>query len=127
MLTEDTLLTVKECAELTNLSIPTFYTPKRKKDLGFYEKQGDTWLIPVRLLIDNGLLTPDFHPTRSPVKYWRSDFEASSEQSADVAALMQKVALLETELSKMSVRLEEKDNQLDMLRRIVEGFGKSHK
>ena len=67
-LTLDTLLTVKEAAVLTNRSVQSFYSEKRRRDFGFDKASGGKWFIPVSLLVKHGLLTSDFQPTKQPVR-----------------------------------------------------------
>lgn len=59
-------VTVKEAAILTNRSVPSFYSEKRKKDFLFHEADARGWRIPVRLLVEHGLLTESLEATKKP-------------------------------------------------------------
>lgn len=123
-ISHDSWLTVKEAAELTNLSVPTFYTPQRKKDFGYDEKSGDVWMIPVQLLINHGLLTPDLEPVR-PVRS-SSKIEAAQLESmaAEIRKLNQELGELRTANAVMAALIEEKDKQLEMLKRFLDNPNK---
>lgn len=65
----DTMLTVKEAANLTNLSVPAFYTNRNKQLLGFNSKSDGVWLISAGSLVENGFLTPEFDAVRTERMY----------------------------------------------------------
>jgi hypothetical protein len=124
-LTLDTMLTVRQASELTNLTVPTFYTPKRKRDFLFDEAKGGRWLIPVSLLVQHGLLTEDFEPVKrekfySPprelevdglAEYYKAQFEAEKE----------KVLILLGENERLKMLAEERQNTINA---IVSSLGK---
>ena len=124
----DSLLTVKEAAALTNLSIPTFYTPQRKRDFGHVPGSQETWLIPVYLLVKHGLLTEDFEPTRSKKNFGvvRSE-EMLLELEAENRELRETVSNLSNRLSVLEVLVNEKDKQLQMVNSIIQQMGKTPK
>ena len=123
-LNPDYWLTVKEAAELTNLSVPTFYTPQRKKDFGYGEKTGDVWMIPVHLLIQHGLLSPDLQPTRAPRSLQKAQTHEIDSLLEELRSLTAEVAELRTSNAVMKALIEEKDKQLDMLDRLITGSNK---
>lgn len=126
-LTPETLLTVKEASELTNLTVPTFYTEKRKRDLNFYESSGPVWMIRVADLIEAHMLTPDFKPTRGVrmgaarqvrevPDYWQDEID---ELKAKVEFLYSEIARLQEENAKVQLLADERANQLDMVNRLI--------
>ena len=60
-------MTVKQAAALTNRSVQSFYSQKRRKDFGYDKRSGGKWLIPTSLLIEHGLLTKAGQATKKPV------------------------------------------------------------
>lgn len=125
-LSMDTLLTVKQAAMLTNVSVPTFYTEQRKHDFGHDPDSKDVWLIPVHLLIRHGFLTEDFEPTRSKRTYSNSSKEIfDGEQNAEIDALRRVIGELETKIRVLEVLVEEKDKQIEMVNLIITRLGKT--
>lgn len=118
-LTADSWLTVKEAADLTNLSIPTFYTPQRKRDFGYDSKSGDVWMIPVQLLIKHGLLTKDLEPTRAPRTLQKVQSHEIESLLDELHNLRSEVSELRTSNAVMKALLGEKDKQLEMLNRLI--------
>lgn len=129
-LTWDSLLPVKEAALRTNRSVPTFYTEKRKKDFGFYEKgEEETWLISVRDLVKQRFLTPNtFEPTKGRRLY--SSLEENDEVSqslldANATDLRQEVELLLAENKRLREQIEEeRARHLEIINSLVSSFGK---
>lgn len=119
-LDRDSLLTVKEAAALTNLAVPTFYTPRKKSELG-YNPEVQPWLIPVQALIDLGLLTEDLQPTRGKKYYQNSQMEGEplvfQKQFEELKA---RVVDLEHQNALLTVMVEEKTRQIEMLTRILD-------
>ena len=118
-LTMDTLLTVRQASELTNLTVPTFYTPKRKKDFRFEEAQGGRWLIPVSLLVEQGLLTEDFEPVKGE-KFYSPPREGEDNWLADhykkeLEEYKEKVVFLLGENERLKVVAEERQNTINSL------------
>jgi hypothetical protein len=129
-ITRETLLTVKEASELTNLTVPTFYTNKRKLDLKFNEKSDDgVWLIKVGDLIDAHMLTSDFLPTKSPRMSGRlvepNDFwqEVINEKDALIEHLRSELAELNQEKTRIEILASEREKQLDMVNRLIATLG----
>lgn len=130
-LTWDSLLPVKEAALRTNRSVPTFYTEKRKRDFGFYEKgEEDTWLISVRDLVKQRFLTPNnFEPTKG-----RRISSAPEEKpdviehlhSASPDELRRDLELLLAENERLRQQIEEeRAKHLETINNLVSSFGKS--
>lgn len=123
-LTNETLLTVKQAAALTNVSVPTFYTEQRKKDFGYDPGSNDVWLIPVHLLIKHGFLTEDFQPTRSKRIYANSSKEVSdSEHRAEIETLQRVIEEQKSRIQVLEVLVEEKEKQLEMVNSLIARFG----
>lgn len=119
-LTMDTLLTVRQASELTNLTVPTFYTPKRKKDFRFEEAKGGRWLIPVSLLVEYGLLTEDFEPVKgerfySPPREEEVSNWLAEQSKAELEAYKDEVQLLLAENERLKVLAEERQNTINTL------------
>lgn len=127
-LTNETLLTVKQAAALTNVSVPTFYTDQRKKDFGYDPNSNDVWLIPVHLLIRHGFLTEDFQPTRSKRIYANSSKEDSqSDFRAEIDSLHRVIEEQQTRIRILEVLVEEKEKQLEMVNALITGLGDGRK
>lgn len=118
-LTMNTLLTVRQASELTNLTVPTFYTPKRKKDFRFAEAKDGRWLIPVALLVEHGLLTQDFEPVKGERLY-----SPQREQEGDVFAdylkkqldeCKENLQLVMAENERLKILSEERQNTINSL------------
>jgi uncharacterized protein YlxW (UPF0749 family) len=119
------LLTVKDAARLTNLSIPTFYTPQRKRDFGFDPEFKGQWLIPVDMLIERGLLTEDFQPTRNPRTLSTADSHATLEElRAENQRLQSEVDQLHGQVAVLKVLVDQKDQQLEMVNTLISKMGK---
>lgn len=119
------LLTVKEAAKLTNLSVPTFYTAQRKRDFGFDPDFKGQWLIPIDLLIAHGLLTEDFQPTRNQ----RTLLSAESALSLEVLKtendqLRNQVDELLKQVAVLQVMVDQKNQQLEMVNTLISKMGK---
>jgi hypothetical protein len=122
----ESLLTVKEAAALTNLSVPTFYTPQRKRDFGHIPGSQETWLIPVYLLVKHGLLTEDFEPTRSKKNFGLvASEEALAQLQSENQDLRAMVAELTNKVSVLEVMVSEKQQQLEMVNNIIFQMGKT--
>ena len=126
-LTLETLLTVKEASGLTNLTVPTFYTENRKRDLKFYESTGPVWMIRVADLIEAHMLTPDFKPTRGVrmgaardtrevPELWQREID---ELKLKVEFLYGEIARLQAENAKVQLLADERAKQLDMVNRLI--------
>lgn len=129
-MTRETLLTVKEASELTGLTVPTFYTEKRKQDLKFYERPADgVWLIKVGDLVDAFMLTPDFKATKSPRMSSRmvegNTFleEVLAEKEALIEHLRSELAALHMENSKLEMLASEREKQLEMVNKLISTLG----
>jgi hypothetical protein len=119
-LDRDSLLTVKEAAALTNLAVPTFYTPRKKRELG-YNPEAQPWLIPVQALIDLGLLTDDLQPTRGKKYYQNSQMDGDPiVHQREFEELKARVVDLEHQNALLTVMVEEKTRQIEMLTRILD-------
>jgi len=119
------LLTVKEAAKLTNLSVPTFYTPQRKKDFGFDSEFKGQWLIPVDSLVRQGLLTEDFQPTRSTRNLLTQETGSTLENlKSENLELRSRIDELRGQLAVLRVLVEQKDQQLEMVNTLISKMGK---
>jgi len=112
-LTMDTLLTVKEAATLTNRSVPSFYSEKRRADFGYNKKEGATWRIPVSLLVKHGLLTPDLQPTKKPRPSFTSN-EVRNDHS-EIERLEIIVSELEKQRDTLEMLVHSQRRQIEML------------
>jgi len=119
------LLTVKEAASLTNLSVPTFYTPQRKRDFGFDPDNKGQWLISIDDLVAQGLLTEDFQPTRSTrnllTQEAASNFESLRSENQE---LHKEIEELKRQLAVLQVMVEQKDQQLEMVNALISKMGR---
>jgi hypothetical protein len=118
-LTMDTLLTVRQASELTNLTVPTFYTPKRKRDFLFDKVQEGRWLIPVSLLVEHGLLTEDFEPVKgerlyAPQREEQQDGFAGY-YKAQLDEYKDRVQFLLEEVNRLKVLADERQNTINTL------------
>jgi len=119
------LLTVRDAAKLTNLSVPTFYTDQRKRDFGFDPKSKDQWLIPIELLVDHGLLNYDFTPTREPrTLLTKETSETLGKLERENRKLLTQVDELQRQIAVLEVRVAEKDKQLEMVSGLISRIGK---
>jgi hypothetical protein len=128
--------TVKEAAELTNYSIPYFYTPVARKRLGV-EKANlpKGWLISEPELIKAGMLSESGEPLREGVAQDSASKDIQIiELTKDLNDVMEKLKELGQELyeerlakTKLETELEQKDLQIKMLRELfIEVKGKDN-
>lgn len=101
--TLDTVLTVKEAAALTNRSVQSFYSEKRRTEFGFIKASEGKWTIPVSLLVEHGLLTSDLRPTKG------------SGQSNPIA----RPPIDRSEIERLEVVVSELEKQRDTLEMLV--------
>lgn len=128
------LYTVKEAAELTNYSIPYFYSETGRERLGVAKgaiKKG--WLISEDELIFCGMLSSSGEPVREATK---GSIQGREAEIAELHAQLDLVNLRLTELgqelyderlakTKLEAELVQKDAQIKMLRELfVEIKGK---
>ena len=124
----DAMLTVREAAALTNLSVPTFYTEQRKRDFGYVPGSKDVWLIPIQLLVDHGLLTKDGEPTRQKKSFGsQADNALNSELAQENAWLKEANSDLENRIKVLEMLVEEKDKQLAMVNSLINKIGGDRK
>lgn len=133
-LSPETLLTVKDAARLSNMSVPAFYTERNKSLLGFYERDGEdgVWLIKVQRLVDCGFLTDDFEPVRGEKVYGdpsrdESDFWGQAvrirELSERVAQLERDLELVSNERDGLRVIAEDRAKQIEMINSLIATMG----
>jgi hypothetical protein len=128
------LYTVKEAAELTNYSVPYFYSETGRERLGVAKgtiKKG--WLISEEELIFCGMLNPSGQPVRDGVKNNSQSLEADIDELHNQLDLMnqklidqgQELYEERLEKTKLEAELVQKDAQIKMLRELfVEIKGK---
>lgn len=117
-LTLDTLLTVKEAAALTNRTVQSFYSEKRRADFGFDKASEGKWRIPVSLLVEHGFLTPDFQPTKNPVRSM-SMAQAPIDRS-EIERLEAVVSELEKQKETLEMLVHSQRRQIEMLEERLE-------
>lgn len=133
-LTPETLLTVKDAARLSNMSVPAFYTERNKSLLGFYERGGEdgVWLIEVQRLVDCRFLTDDFHPVRGAKTYGdpsrdENDFWGQARQikelSERVAQLEKDLELVSNERDSLRVIADDRAKQIEMINSLIATMG----
>lgn len=126
--------TVKEAAELTNYSVPYFYSALGRERLGVAKGSVPKgWLIGENQLISAGMLNSNGEPVREGIK------NDSAQKDADIAELNSRLDFVNERLTelgqelyeerlaktKLEAGLEQKDAQIKMLRELfVEIKGK---
>jgi hypothetical protein len=119
------LLTVKEAAKLTNLSVPTFYTAQRKRDFGFDPDSDGQWLISIDDLVAHGLLTQDFQPTRGARSLLTQETASTLEHlKTENEGLRKEIEDLKGQLAVLQVLVEQKNQQLEMVNSLISKMGK---
>lgn len=118
-ITLETQLSVKEAAALTQMSIPTFYTPKRRADFGFPEDGSapKTWRISVADLVAHGLLTSDLRPLKNrKMLCSHIDYDFVISENAE---LKSEIELLNSELAHLKLLAEERGQHIEMLAKLM--------
>jgi len=112
-LTMDTVLTVKEAAALTNRTVQSFYSEKRRADFGFDKSAGGKWRIPVSLLVEHGFLTADFQPTKKPFRSTAPSPEPIDRSEIERLELI--VSELEKQRDTLEMLVHSQRRQIEML------------
>ena len=120
--------TVKEAAELTNYSIPYFYSALGRERLGVAKGTvGRGWLISQNQLIQAGMLSSDGLPVRHPGKSQKVDsFVGEVREGEFFESLQRRVSELEELLTKergnnseLRSEIAQKDAQIEVLRELI--------
>lgn len=132
-LTLDSLLSVRDAAQLTNLSVPTFYTERNKKLLGFDERDeaSAVWLISVGRLVEAGFLMPDLTPAKTLRRYATSlqpNNDSVHEQTLDemrkrLDNLEREVEGLRRERDNLQLIADERAKQLELINALITNMG----
>lgn len=115
-LTEATLLTVAEAADLAGCSVDTI---RRRRDSGAFpgaHQRGDgnrTWVVPVRDLVAGGLVAAAVLDPSTPEGAARAGVDP------EMVALMTEVAALKARLDVQEARLADKDGDIAHLRSLT--------
>ena len=118
--TLETVLTIKEAAVLTGLSVPTFYTPKRRAEFGFgINTVGDVNTVTVAQLVELGLLTDSFEPTRWSKNRNVISKTAYNDVMFENDVLKRKIQELTSELEHFKQIADERGQHIDMLAKLM--------
>ena len=114
-LTLETELTIKEAAALTNRSVQSFYSEKRRQDFGYEKRSGGKWRIPVSLLVKHGLLTSDFLPTKGMFRSMTSPLPSTPIDRSEIERLEMVVSELEKQRDTLEMLVHSQRRQIEML------------